>query len=568
MSSSTPSASERPTAVRHLIVMATCLVAFLLYLHRFCMSYAQRYVKEDLGLSDDQLGYCFSAFFLAYAIGQVPSGWLSDRLGARSVLASYVLIWSFFTALMGATVGFGMLLLIRMAAGLGQAGAYPTSAALIKRWVPFTRRGTASSLVAFGGRVGGGLAPIITVALIVAFVPNDIDTARLSKDDILNAEEFRTGLAGEGKSNKGKPDSQETLFAIARLRERLDIDVPIGDIAPIVTSLSQSLEDRELFRPQDFAEIPIEREAKSLLAKRKTLSPAKVVRLNRLLLESLLPRGIRKLYVQGWRPVMVAYGTLGILVAGLFWFNFRERPRDHPWCNEREVALVETGSVDGHVEPESDTATTQAKLHEPPPMRAILKSRSLWLICISQWGGNVGWVFLVTWLPRYLLEEHDAPLIERGWMITTILVTGWSGMLIGGWATDYFTRRFGLRWRMLPAIIGRFIAMTAYLCCLLHPNIWTITAIFAVVAFSNDMSNPAGWAYKQDVGGRHVGSIHGWANMWGNLGATVSPILLRAVEKAYGWDAAFLTCAAAFLIAGVASLGVDARIPIVQEESA
>jgi len=73
------------------------------------------------------------------------------------------------------------------------------------------------------------------------------------------------------------------------------------------------------------------------------------------------------------------------------------------------------------------------------------------------------------------------------------------------------------------------------------------------------------WAYKQDVGGNHVASIHGWANMWGNLGATISPLLLNQIVKHYDWDIAFLVCAGAFFIAGFACQGIDASIPIEQQ---
>ncbi len=197
----------------------------------------------------------------------------------------------------------------------------------------------------------------------------------------------------------------------------------------------------------------------------------------------------------------------------------------------------------------------------------MLTSRSLWLMCVSQWGSNVGWIFLVTWLPRFLIEEHSVPLIERGWLCAIPLWIGWVGMLTGGHATDFCVRKFGLkRGRVLPMMCGRFLAGTAYLLCLLHPSPWTLTAVFGVVAFSTDFGSASGWAYKQDVGGRHVGSIHGWANMWGNLGATISPFLLNEVVKQYDWDVAFLVCSSAFFIAGFACLGVDATIPIRDED--
>jgi hypothetical protein len=71
------------------------------------------------------------------------------------------------------------------------------------------------------------------------------------------------------------------------------------------------------------------------------------------------------------------------------------------------------------------------------------------------------------------------------------------------------------------------------------------------------------WALNQDVGGRNVGSVLGLGNMWGNLGAAVSPLLLNWVVGDGRWDLAFWTCAGAFLLSGVCSLGVNAAVPIV-----
>jgi ACS family glucarate transporter-like MFS transporter len=67
------------------------------------------------------------------------------------------------------------------------------------------------------------------------------------------------------------------------------------------------------------------------------------------------------------------------------------------------------------------------------------------------------------------------------------------------------------------------------------------------------------------VGGRHVGSVLGWGNMWGNLGGAACPLILGWILAAWGGEAMFLTCAAAFLLAGVASLAVNASRVIVEE---
>ena len=68
---SSPAGPARPTGVRHFVVFLTTLVAVLLYLDRICLSIVERYVKDDLGLTNFQVGLLLSAFFWTYAIGQV-----------------------------------------------------------------------------------------------------------------------------------------------------------------------------------------------------------------------------------------------------------------------------------------------------------------------------------------------------------------------------------------------------------------------------------------------------------------------------------------------------------------
>ena len=65
-----------------------------------------------------------------------------------------------------------------------------------------------------------------------------------------------------------------------------------------------------------------------------------------------------------------------------------------------------------------------------------------------------------------------------------------------------------------------------------------------------------------------MGSVLGWGNMWGNLGAAVTPpLLIGIVGETANWDNAFLACAAAFLLSGLFSLGINAAIPIVAEDA-
>jgi nitrate/nitrite transporter NarK len=336
----------------------------------------------------------------------------------------------------------------------------------------------------------------------------------------------------------------------------------------LTQSLNDLLSHSEFSQGSFVGKLSLPDQALRLLRKpSETRSREETERLNRLVLEAAFPKHVRKVYIAGWRPMLAIYGIAGVLVAAMFWLMFRNRPEEHPACNAAEAELIRAGRP-------PTTATT----HSAVPIRAILRSRSLWLCSLSQIGTNVGWIFLVSMLPRYLQEVHRVPIAQRGLMASIPLLVGWFGMLLGGSLTDRMTRWLGLRLgRALPMGLSRFLGMTAYLVCLLPLSEWfgprwtpwVLTAAFSLVAFSTDLGVGAVWAFCQDVGGRHVGSIMGWGNMWGNLGAFATPPFLDWVlgTPAIRWDLAFIVCAAGFLVAGVAALGVNATKPIVPEEA-
>jgi nitrate/nitrite transporter NarK len=315
-----------------------------------------------------------------------------------------------------------------------------------------------------------------------------------------------------------------------------------------------------LLAPGEFPELVVEQEAASLWRKPpESLTPTERQRLNRLILEGAYPDSIRKIYGRAWREVMLLYGLLGIVVAGAFWMVFRNTPGEHPRVNAAERAIIEGTQPVPKV-----TQQGASKL----PIRILLTSPSLWLMSISQFTTNFGWVFVATWLPRYLEEAHRTPTAERSVMTAVPIAVGCAGMFLGGPFTDRLTSLMGQRWgRALPLASTRFIAMAAFLGCLAPgTTAWTATAAMALMAFSVDLGVPATWAFTQDVGGRYTGSVLGWGNMWGNFGAAAAPMVLNSlVGETKNWAAAFVACAIAFLISGVVSLGIDATQKVAED---
>ncbi|MBW3597517.1 MAG: MFS transporter, partial [Planctomycetes bacterium] len=388
--------------------------------------------------------------------------------------------------------------------------------------------------------------------LIVAFAPMSA-SSRLGPGDLLDTSKLSAAVS-------------ETTAAAAsgvplRLTAMWDGVPAVDDREQLRNQLNAIIARRDAFGASDVQGLSLEREAMRLFERpRNELSQAEVERLNRLILEAAFPDSIRKVYGVGWPWVMIAYGFIGVAVAAACWAITRDRPAVHPRVNEAELDLIRYGRP--------KEATASEGLARGLPLGRIVASRSLWLSCISQWCTNVGWIFLVAWLPTYLERVHQTPVESRAWLAAIPLTVGWLGMLGGGWLTDRLVSRVGLRWgRALPMSLTRFLAMSAYLMCLFDLPVWAAVAAFSVVAFATDLGTASTWAFCQDVGGRHVGSVLGWGNMWGNLGAFVTPpLLIWIVGDSYDWNRAFLTCAAAFFVAGVAAIGINATIPVAPEE--
>ena len=423
-----------PTNVRHRIIAVSMLMAFILYLDRICLAEIMKSAsfKSEVPLSKEEIGKILGAFFFSYALFQVPTGWASDRFGARKMLTAYIVLWSVFTGMTGLMSSFAGLLVARLLCGAAQAGAYPTSGAVIRRWIPLTARARSSSFVSLGGRLGGTLAPFLTAWMVIE----------------------------------------------------------LGH----------------------------------------------------------------------WRRPLWIDAAVGLVIAAIYWQVVRDRPEEHPDCNEAERALI-----------------GQPPVEAPIPTREFLgmlgafcRSRSLWLNAAGQLLVNIGWAFLVTWLPTYLKEQQGVEDVAGGRMVTIVLACGIPGQLVGGWLADLSVRRFGLRWgRVLPMSASGFLAGSAYLACLQMDTAWGVIACCCVVSFAVDMGNPAIWAFMQDAGGRATAAAFGWGNMWGNFGASAISMLvpwLLAVgtSSEAGQRNVFLVCAGSLFIYSIIVLGLDATKPVLK----
>lgn len=158
--------AQRPTRVRYWVIVFAVTLAIITYIDRVCISQAAPAMRADLGLTPAQMGWAFSVFFWAYALFEIPSGWLGDRRGARKVLMRVVIWWSFFTAATGWVFNWASLLVTRGMFGAGEAGCFPNLTKAFSTWLPQRERVSAQGILWLSARWGGAFTPLLVVYIL------------------------------------------------------------------------------------------------------------------------------------------------------------------------------------------------------------------------------------------------------------------------------------------------------------------------------------------------------------------------------------------------------------------
>lgn len=460
---------ERPTRVRYGVLAFACVLAMITYLDRVCFGSVAPTLAAELSLTSvAELKWAFSAFAIAYAMFEIPTGWLGDVWGPRGTLLRIVLWWSAFTALTGvvglkigsfAVGGLGTLFVLRFLFGAGEAGAFPNIARALHNWFPSHQAATAQGWLWMSGRLMGGFTPMIWTLLVVG-----------------------------------------TAWT-----------------APLVT----------------------------------------------------------------WRAAFGLFGLIGVAWCVAFAWYFRDHPGEHSGVNRAEQYEIEQGR------------DTRNAAHAAPPIRAMLGSRNLWLICCMYFCMNYGWYFHVTYLPSYLQDRFTLdPQSVAGAIYKGAPLWGAAfSCLLGGMLVDALIRRTGdrRRARRIVGIAAESLCAVGWVAATFAPNVHLFTLAIALAALSNDLTLASAWATCQDIGGRYTAVTAATMNTVGALGAAAAGWAIGAVVEQSlaaraaalhvavdqllptdqhaaamaGYDLNFISFAAAYIIAALCWRFIDAEKPIV-----
>ncbi len=122
-------------------------------------------LKSEFAVSYAALGAILTVSFALSAVAQIPMGFLVDRIGARIVLTTGLVIMAVCIGLMGFAATYWQVLILFTIAGIGHSVFHPADYAILNASIEPSRMGRAFSIHTFSGHLGSALAPATVIFL-------------------------------------------------------------------------------------------------------------------------------------------------------------------------------------------------------------------------------------------------------------------------------------------------------------------------------------------------------------------------------------------------------------------
>lgn len=164
-----PRSMPRPHPAINRVLFLLTLSILINYIDRSNLSIAAPLLKDELGISNTQLGALLAAFFWTYGLMQIPAGWLVDHFDVKWVFAAGFFIWSAATAVTGMLHSFAALIAVRVILGLGESVAFPSYSNILGSYFSEARRGFPNALITAGLSLGPAVGILIGGTVVGRF---------------------------------------------------------------------------------------------------------------------------------------------------------------------------------------------------------------------------------------------------------------------------------------------------------------------------------------------------------------------------------------------------------------
>lgn len=257
----------------------------------------------------------------------------------------------------------------------------------------------------------------------------------------------------------------------------------------------------------------------------------------------------------GWRASFYAFGVLGVIWAVIWFWWYRDTPREKRGVLETEIEEIE----------QRQGAT--GRVHHSLPWRRALRQGNFWAILVMYHTYCWGSYFYLSWLHTFLVKGRGfTPEELRAWSPLPF-VFGAVANLTGGLTSDYLIRKLGLKWgRRAVGATGLAFSAVCMLATSLTAGKLASVLLLSCAYAGSDFMLPVAWAVCLDVGRRYAGAMTGAMNMSGQIGSFLSSVVFGYLVKYFGtYDAVLYPMAAMLILSAGLWMKIDATQQLAPE---
>lgn len=260
------------------------------------------------------------------------------------------------------------------------------------------------------------------------------------------------------------------------------------------------------------------------------------------------------IYLFGWRSIFFWFAVPGILIAALWVFLAKDKPRESKFVNAAEAEYIDAETAD----PREKSRT---RVRDWPRLDYLLRTRFIAPIEKNSeilksplvWGCAIGYGMLsgltysiMTWVPTYLVEVKKYSLMQMGFVSSAPWVGAVLGAVAGGLISD---RVFGGRRKPLMMLSAGSSIVTMY-GLTVSPNepmvlalMLMLTGMLLNMGYSTFLAYPMGFVTRS-------GTPFALAlvNMGGATCAGSAPFAMGLILDKYDWNVAFTFLAICSLV--------------------
>ena len=163
-----PHKTRRIARIQIFAVSILSIAGVINYIDRGSLAIANTTIRADLGISATRMGVLLSVFSLAYAVSQLPAGFLLDRFGERIILGTGMFLWSATQTATGLVRGFASFILARIGLAAGESPFVVSAVKTVHDWFDIRDRASPMGIVNSATTMGQAIAPPILTVIMLA----------------------------------------------------------------------------------------------------------------------------------------------------------------------------------------------------------------------------------------------------------------------------------------------------------------------------------------------------------------------------------------------------------------